>query len=169
MINKPLRVLAIDPVRRGASFATLEWPLALIDWGVRNTRAKQEGKNIDFISRLVEQYQPSVIIVEDFTDKVSLRSPRVKTLINQISRYAAKQHIRVKALTREEVRQVFQTFGGKTKYGIAKTITSQFPELAPIMPRFRKPWMSADHRMPIFTATSLALTYLYTRNGRKDR
>ena len=85
MINKPLRVLAIEPVRRGASFAALEWPLALIDWGVRNTRAKQEGKNIDFISRLIEQYQPSVIIVENFTDKVSLRSPRVKTLINQIS------------------------------------------------------------------------------------
>ena len=31
-------------------------------------------------------------------------------------------------------------------------MANHFPELAPRLPRFRKPWMSEDYRMSIFDA-----------------
>jgi len=34
----------------------------------------------------------------------------------------------------------------------------RFPELAPRLPRFRKPWMSEDYRMSIFDAVAFGLT-----------
>jgi Holliday junction resolvasome RuvABC endonuclease subunit len=169
MIHKPLRVLAIDPARRGAGFAVLEWPLTLVDWGVRNARTQKQAKTMGFIGKLIAQYQPTVVVVETCTVKTSRRSRRVKTLIGQIIRMTKKRNITVKSFSRTEVGQAFQAFGETTKYGIAKSIISQLPELTPSMPRFRKPWMSDDHRMPIFTATSLGLIYLYTRNRAENR
>lgn len=169
MTHKPLRVLAIDPSRRGAGFAVLEWPLALVDWGARNARTEKQAKTMEFVAKLIDHYQPNVIIVEACTVKTSRRSKWVKTLIGRIIHYAAKRKIATRSFSRLEIRAAFQAFGETSKFGIAKSISSQLPELAPSMPRFRKPWMSDDHRMPLFTATSLGLTYLYTRSSVKDR
>lgn len=169
MIHKPLRVLAIDPARRGAGFAVLEWPLALVDWGSRNVRTEKQAKTMDFVAKLIDHYQPNVIIVEACNVKTSRRSKWVKTTIGQIVRYASRRKIAVRSFSRLEIQAAFQAFGETTKYGIAKSIISHLPELAPSMPRFRKPWMSDDHRMPIFTAASLGLTYLYARSSAKDR
>jgi len=51
-----------------------------------------------------------------------------------------------------------------TKQEIAIAIAERFPELAPRLPRFRKPWMSEDYRMSIFDAVALALTFFFQFN-----
>jgi hypothetical protein len=43
-------------------------------------------------------------------------------------------------------------------------IAKRFPELAPRLPRFRKPWMSEDYRMSIFDAVAMALTLFNFQN-----
>ena len=50
------------------------------------------------------------------------------------------------------------------KQEIAIAIAERFPELAPRLPRFRKPWMSEDYRMSIFDAVALALTFFFQFN-----
>jgi hypothetical protein len=57
------------------------------------------------------------------------------------------------------VKQVFSESGASTKYEIAVAIAQRFPELAPRLPRFRKPWMSEDYRMSIFDAVALAIAF----------
>lgn len=47
--------------------------------------------------------------------------------------------------------------GTANKHDIAVAIADRFPELAPRLPRVRKPWMSEDYRMSIFDAVGLAL------------
>ena len=44
--------------------------------------------------------------------------------------------------------------------------SKRFPELAPRLPRSRKPWMSEDYRMSIFDAVALALTFFFQFNNK---
>jgi len=53
--------------------------------------------------------------------------------------------------------------GAPNKQEIAGAIAKRFPELAPRLPRFRKPWMSEDYRMSIFDAVGLAITFFQAK------
>ena len=57
------------------------------------------------------------------------------------------------------MKQFFAEYSAETKFEIATTIGKQFPELAPRVPPFRKPWMSEDYRMSIFDAVAFATSY----------
>jgi len=165
--RKEVRVLAIDPSTRGFGFAVLEGPSRLIDWGVKETRSNKNTKSLKLIADLIERYQPTAIIVEDIAGKGSRRCRRVGELINAISKLASKREIRVRSFSRAKVKQVLSESGASTKHESAVAIAKRFPELAPRVPRFRKPWMSEDYRMSIFDAVALALTFFEFENKGK--
>ena len=71
----------------------------------------------------------------------------------------SQSKVRVKSVSRAELKQAFAESGAGTKYEIAMAIANRFPELAPRLPRFRKPWMSEDYRMSIFDAVALAIAF----------
>jgi Holliday junction resolvasome RuvABC endonuclease subunit len=149
-------VLAIDPSTRGFGFAILEGPERLVDWGVKETKMDKKRRSLKLIGELIDQYQPNVIVVEDYAGKGSRRCRRIQGLINDISKLAAKRKIKVRSFSRLKVKQVFSESGASNKYEIAVAIAKRFPELVPRLPRFRKPWMSEDYRMSIFDAVALA-------------
>jgi Holliday junction resolvasome RuvABC endonuclease subunit len=166
--TKDIRVLAIDPATRGFGFAILEGPNRLIDWGVKETKVNKSARSLKLIEDLIDRYQPSVIVVEDYEGKGSRRCDRIGQLINDISKLASKRKIRVRSVARLKVKQAFSESGASNKYEVAVTIAKRLPELAPRLPRFRKPWMSEDYRMSIFDATALALSYLHFENKKKQ-
>jgi Holliday junction resolvasome RuvABC endonuclease subunit len=86
---------------------------------------------------LIGQYQPSVIVLEDYAGKGSRRCQRIQWLINDISQLAAKQKIRVRSFSRAKVKQTFGESGASNKYEIAIAIAKRFPELTTCLPRFR--------------------------------
>jgi hypothetical protein len=137
----------------------------LIDWGVKETKTDKKGRTLQLIDDLIERYQPSVIVVEEA--KGSRRCRRVQDLINDISKLAVGNKVRVRKFTRLKVKQVFSESGASNKYEIAVAIANRFPELAPRLPRFRKPWMSEDYRMSIFDAVGLSLTFFTLHNKRR--
>src|SRR6266568_1309589 len=92
-----IHVLAVDPSTRGFGFAVLEGPNRLIDWGVMETKKNKNVKSLKLIDDLIEQYQPHVIVVEDYAGKGSRRCRRIQALINDISRLASKRKIRVRS------------------------------------------------------------------------
>ena len=158
-----IRVLAVDPSTRGFGFAILEGPNRLIDWGVKETKVNKKRRSLRFIAELIHRYQPSVLVVEDYTGKGSRRCRRVRELIEDISKLAVQQKIKVRNFSRLKVKQAFSESGTSNKYEIAIAIAKRFPELAPRLPRFRKPWMSEDYRMSIFDAVALAITFFEKR------
>ena len=158
---KDICVLAIDPSTRGFGFAVLEGPERLVDWGVKETKTDKNRMTLKLATDLIELYQPSVIVVEDYEGKGSRRCRRVRELIEDISKLAAKRKIKVKSFSRLKVKQAFFESGTLNKYEIASAIAKRFPELAPRLPRFRKPWMSEDYRMSIFDAVALGLVLLF--------
>ena len=156
--TKDIRVLTIDPSTRGFGFAVLEGSNRLIDWGVKETKKNKNAKSLKLMEGLVDRYQPSVIVVEDYAGKGSRRCRRVCKLIDDILELAGKSKIKVRSFSRAKVKQAFSESGASNKQQIAITIVTRFPELAPRLPRVRKPWMSEDYRMSIFDAVSFGLT-----------
>src|SRR5215831_8200238 len=165
--TKEIRVLAIDPSTRGFGFAVLEGPSRLIDWGVKETKTDKKKRSLKLIAELMERYQPKVFVVEDYGGKGSRRCQRVGELIKDISKVALKRGIRVKSISRLKVKQAFAESGASNKQEIAMAIAGRFPELAPRLPRFRKPWMSEDYRMSIFDAVGLGLCFFSIANELK--
>ena len=98
-----------------------------------------------------------MVVVEDYSETGSRRCIRVRELIDDISQLAVKRKVKLRSFSRLKVKQTFAESGATTKYEIAVAITKRFPELAPRLPRFRKPWMSEDYRMSIFDAVGFGL------------
>src|SRR2546426_11362669 len=94
--TKDIRVLAIDPSTRGFGFAVLEGPNRLIDWGVKETKKNKKARSLKLIEELMDRYQPSVIVVEDYAEKGSRRCRRIQGLINDISKLELKKKIRIR-------------------------------------------------------------------------
>ena len=158
--TKNIRVLAIDPSTRGFGFAVLEGPDRLIDWGVKETRTDKSRRALVSVANLIELYQPRVLVLEDYAGKESRRCVRVRRLIEDVSKLAMKKKVKVRHFSRAEIKRAFSESGARNKYEIAMAIAKRFPELAPRLPRFRKPWMSEDYRMSIFDAVGLGLCSL---------
>jgi Holliday junction resolvasome RuvABC endonuclease subunit len=126
----------------------------------RKRRLIRSERSLKLIDDLIERYLPSVIVVEDHEAKGSRRCRRVQDLINDILKCAAKNKVKVRRFSRLKAKQALSESGASTKYEIAAAIANRFPELAPRLPRFRKPWMSEDYRMSIFDAVGLGLCSL---------
>jgi len=169
--NEKVRVLAISPSYEGFGFAVFEGPEKLIDWGVGIAR-RSNAKRARLIAKLLKRYQPSVIVTEDCLKERSLRCRRVKRVLEKIARLTSEGEIEFKGVPRSTVKNVFYKFGASNKHEIATTITNRLPQLAPWLPKPRKPWIHEDCKMDIFDAAALALAFfvtIETENKHSDR
>jgi hypothetical protein len=161
----PKRVLSIDPTSRGFGFVVFESPTTLVDWGNKAIREQDEAKNLAKVLKLIRHYRPEIMVLEDH--RGSRRCARVQSLLDGVCRLAATEGLKTHCVPVSRVKEVFRTFRANTKHEIAHAVAQQLPELAPELPRYRKPWMSEDSQMAIFDGAALALTYFHSRPLRK--
>lgn len=154
-------VLAIDPAPRRFGFALFETPNEPLDWGVCEVRFQKNRKCFEKIRKMILNYEPEVVVLEDWRGDGSRRDRRICSLLDEIHRFLQIRGIRVFRYSRSEIQNVFIQFGVKTKFGIAKMICERLPVFQRRLPPERKPWMCEDSRMHIFDAVSLALTYYF--------
>jgi hypothetical protein len=157
--QETLRILAVHPTIRGFGYVVFERKEQLIDWGLKVAMDDINVRCLRLIEDLINRYTPDLIVIEDRKTKSSRRRRRVKQLLARIVKLSAKRKIECKHISRLAVRETFAQFGSRTKHQIASTIAMQRPELAPLLPRLRKPWMPEDIKMSIFEAAASALTY----------
>jgi hypothetical protein len=153
-----LRVLALDPSIKGLGFAVMEGSDHLIDWGLKIVRGDKNRECLKQVAGLIGLYSPDVILVEDHEHGSSRRGLRVRHLLKSILVLASKKKVRVRRVSRSAVKKALSQDSALTKHETAIEIAKRFPELAPRLPRLRKPWMSEDERMSIFDAIALAET-----------
>jgi len=166
--RKSKRVLAVDPAVRGLGFVVLEGRTKLVDWGVKEARSgDKNARCLRRVEELIAIYWPQAIVVEGYAGPGSRRCRRVERLIDAIERLSAREKLPVRRFSRAAVRKAFAPLGAATKHEIAQALAARFPELAPRLPPFRKPWMSEDYRMSIFDAAALGWTYF--RSGRAPK
>jgi hypothetical protein len=151
-----LRVAALDPISRGLAYAVLEGPENLVDWGIAHARLRSESHLLVRAGELLDRYVPDFLVLED--GRGTKRRERAKRIIKRLEKLAKSRKLPVIRVSRSRVRQVLAP--ARNKQDIALALASMFPEIAPRLPRVRKPWMPEDERMNIFDAVSFAIAAL---------
>ncbi|UPT68012.1 MAG: crossover junction endodeoxyribonuclease RuvC [Sphingobacteriales bacterium JAD_PAG50586_3] len=151
---------ALYPYTKGFGYAILETPLTPIDYGVVRVRNQYHALSLlRRIEKLVDFYRPVVVLVQDYY--YANKTTRAKKLIEGIVTIANHKNIKIYQYSRQQVKDVFETFGATNKFLIAGKIAEAIPSVAHRTPKPRKLWMMEDHNMPMFDAISLALTHNY--------
>lgn len=151
------RIIAVDPTPYGFAYAVLEGPERLVDWGTAWVNVKEmNAGNLNRLRRLLEFYEPDVLVLEDPEGDGSRRCERIRRLLRGCRKLATEHRVRVRSFSRAHVRSAIGVY---TKEAIAWRVAARFTELAHRLPPHRKIWMSEDPRMNLFDAVSFALTY----------
>jgi Holliday junction resolvasome RuvABC endonuclease subunit len=159
--------MAIAPSTRGFGFAVVEGQETLVDWGVKTVEGAKNAQSIRKVKKLITQYQPGTLVLEDASAKHSRRSSRIRKLAQQIVKVAATHKVSTKSFSRDQVMKAFFTDGKGTKHLLAEIMAKRFPEqLSLQLPPKRKPWMSEDSRMGMFDAVVLAMVFRLKYVGR---
>jgi hypothetical protein len=153
----PLRVLAIDPIPKGAAFAVFEGEWSLLDWGFKTGGNGRCQGFSERIQGLITRYEPDVMVLEDVEGKGSHRRLPAQRMIASLQKLANGNGLSCELLSRGDVRAAFP-LGRQTKRGIAEEIALRFPELRETLPPTRK-WFESgeDERMSVFDAAAMAL------------
>jgi hypothetical protein len=159
--SKQFRILAVALSTRGFGFVVMEGQKTIIECGGRvATGGKKNAQSVAKAEKLLNFYQPDVLVLQDVQAKGSHRAPRIKTLNRQIKAVAEKRKIRVKLISGKQMRTLLLGNAKGTKQEMAEALAAQFPdELASRLPPKRKPWKSEDARMDIFDAVALAAAF----------
>lgn len=118
-------------------------------------------KTFDAIKKLIERYEPDLIVMDDTSDRESRRSSRIRKLYRLIGHLAASQSIDIERYSKAQVRQCFAHVGARNKHEIARAIAAQVPALAHKMPPLRKMWVGDDYRQGLFDAAAIGLTHFH--------
>ncbi len=157
------RILSIDFTSRGFGYAVLESPTNLIDWGVKQAKHNKHLRTLSMNVRLIELYQPEIMVVQNTHVESSRRTQFMHKLIEDIETLGSQNQVKTIRIPWSKVRRFFEAsiHNASTKHQIAEAIAHEIPELVPRLPPKRKPWMSEDYRMSIFDAVAFGLTYYH--------
>jgi hypothetical protein len=156
----PTRTFAIQITCRGFGYLILEDSMRPVDWGTKQTTRPGEAKTIEVVASLVAQYRPHYVLLEDVLNESHRRSPRAVLVTRRIAEFLAERGVNCALVPAAMVKNTFQRWSAHTKQDRAHIVSELLPDLAQHLPPPRKPWMSEDSRMSIFSAAAIALTFL---------
>jgi hypothetical protein len=158
--HQPHYVLSVYPSSRGFAFVLFEGPESPYDWGIKEIRKKRKNDfSLKHIQKLVERYRPDGLVIEDYEEKGSKRSDRIRGLYKTIEHFATTEHIEVFRYSRSIIRDCFAHVGARTRYEIAQAIARQIPAFSHRLPKLRKIWMSEDPKQSLFDAIALGIVH----------
>ena len=159
-------VLAIHPTSRGFGWVLFESPLVPVDWGLASVKAKRSIQSLARFERLLDRYQPKVVVFEEFDEHPAQRANRIQELCRRMIALASGRGLYTLIYSRETIRECFESSGAKTRHDIALSIAEQIEVFRRRLPRERKRWDGEDVRQSLFDAVALALTY-FAVDGQK--
>jgi hypothetical protein len=142
--RKNALILAIAPSSRGLGFAVLDG-CTLADWGVKSVTGDKNAASLKKAGKMIADYKPAVLVLEDAAAKGSRRSPRIRKLTKKLIASAERRKVRVALFSRDQVKQAFFDGGAGTKHAVARFLAMRFSEeLGHRLPPKRKDWKSED-------------------------
>jgi hypothetical protein len=159
-------VLAIEPSSKGLYFVAFDVDQRLLDWGGREARTNK-NRHCRLVARtLAKGFKPKYLVLEDGDAPTSTRRPRIRELLRAMAQDACDDGYRVVRIPRLKVRQRFCVYGISSKDDIASAICEKYPELAPRLPKKRRPWESEHYSLALFEAVALGVTFFSMRDRR---
>jgi hypothetical protein len=161
MNNKPDNlILALALSYWGVGFAVMEGKDIIVDRGMRGTEGDKNATGAAEVKRLIEQYKPDAIVIEDAFAEGIRRTERIRSLAKRILVLAAKAKVKAVSLPREEIRGIFFAEGLGTRDGLAAAVAERFAnDLGHLLPPKRALWAGEHYRMAIFEAVAAGFAF----------
>jgi hypothetical protein len=158
--SKQIRILAIASTARGFGYSVMEGDV-LLECGSKGVKGNKNLHSISKIEKLMKQFLPSVLVLQNVNAPDCRRAPRIKTLHKQVIGLATNQKCRIALISGKKLRITLLGDVKATKHEIAQSLALKFPvELAEKLPPKRRPWENEDGRMDTFDAVGLAMVFL---------
>jgi hypothetical protein len=157
--SKQIRILAIALTARGFGYSVMEDHM-LLEYGKKEVRGNKNLQSISKIEKLMKQFLPSVLVLQDVNAVGCRRAPRIKSLHRQIIELAANRKLKVSLCSGQMLRIGLVGDVKGTKHEMAESLAQKYPvELAGKLPRKRRAWENQDGRMDMFDAVGLAVVF----------
>lgn len=157
-------VLAIHPTAKGFAWVLFENPQTPVAWSIVHAGAGREQRVVSRFKRLLERYEPGILVLESFEEGITRRSPRIRRLCEEMLHIARAHNMDAKVFSRDVVQSVFSETGAVTRVQIAQVIADRVDAFSHRLPQRRRAWQSDDPRQSLFDAAALALTYYAVMN-----
>jgi Holliday junction resolvasome RuvABC endonuclease subunit len=157
--SKQIRILAIALTARGFGYCVME-NHAMLECGHKEVNGDKNLNSVSKIEKLMKQFLPDALVLQDVDAANSRRAPRIKALHQQVIGLATKQKCKVTLFTKGELRIALLGAAKGTKHEMAELLAQKYPvELAGKLPPKRRAWENEDGRMDIFDAVALGVVF----------
>jgi|SRR5665213_2204627 len=158
-VSKQTRILAVALTARGFGYCVMENQV-ILECGNKGVKGNKNLQSVSKIEKLMKQFLPNALVLQDVSGANSRRAPRIKALHQQVIGLAAKQKCRVVLFTGEKLRITLLGDIKGTKHQMAEFLVQKYPaELTNKLPPKRRFWKNEDGRMDIFDAVALAVVF----------
>jgi len=158
------RVAAIHPGHGGFGFVVMEGPRQAVDWGIKTYPLNETERMLRRVEKLLNHYRPDLILLARQTAR---RASRIQSFYLKIRLVACKHEVETRTISRRQMDAAFSCYG-RTKQERALAVVQKLPQLAHWFPRKRRLWGGEDHRMKIFEAAFLGLTFYDSDSATSD-
>jgi len=163
-MSKRVRILAIAPTARGFGYCVME-DAVILECGYKGARKNKNGKSFSKIEKLMNQFLPDGMVLQDLDAVGCRRAPRIKALHRQVVGLAGQHKCKVTLVSGKKLRITLLDDVRGTKHEMAELLARKYPvELAGKLPPKRRPWENEDGRMDMFDAVGLVVVFRAGKN-----
>jgi hypothetical protein len=158
-ISNQVRILAIALSARGFGYSVME-DQTILESGNKGVKGNKTLNSVSKVEKLMNLFQPTVLVLQDVNAKGCHRAPRIKALHQQVIGLAEKRKCKVVFFSGKRLRIALLGDVKGTKHEMAEMLAQKFPvELAGKLPPKRRSWENEDGRMDMFDAVGLAVVF----------
>src|ERR1035437_6674006 len=162
--SEQIRILAIALTARGFGYCVMENQV-ILESGNKGVEGNKNSQSVYKIEKLLKQFLPSLLVLQDVNAAGCRRAPRIKTLHRQIIKLAGNLKIKVSLFSGKLLRIALLGDVKGTKHEMAEFLAQKYPvELAAKLPPKRRAWENEDGRMDMFDAVGLAVVFWAGKN-----
>lgn len=136
----------------------------ILECGYKGARKDKNAKSVLKIEKLMNQFLPGSVVLQDLDARGCRRAPRIKALHRQVVGLAKNHRCKVTLISGKKLRLSLLGDEKATKHEMAEMLARKNPnELADKLPQKRLPWENEDGRMDMFAAVGLGTSFLMVR------
>jgi|ERR1700722_6938604 len=150
--TQPIRILAVEIRAARLGYAVFESPKRLLDFGAAGFDSPEAARRR--IVRLFRLSHPSLLVLRSASYQLKKALVR-KSVARIVCREARKLSIPVASVSNIALKRYFQVNSSRSKYDVAASLATRFPEIAWRLPERRKFYDPEPRAMIYFDAVVL--------------
>jgi len=152
---RQLRVLGIDPCRKGIGFGVIDGSGRLIDWGVARLYSTNDEEFLVRLDALASRNRATLLVLQETAG--TMRGAVAKRRALLATEYWRAREVASRVIQRRLLDAHFGLGHRASKHDLSLAVCDIYPELRVHLPPKRRPWDSESPRTRMFLAVALSV------------